>query len=60
MSTIDLIANIKKSSKKMSQSQRKTRLIEAHIIKNNGEYDPKYFSAETVQTSKRIVASIKA
>lgn len=60
MSTMDLIANIKKSSKNMSKAQRKTRLVNAHIIKSNGEYDPKYFSTETVQTSKRIVASIKA
>ena len=60
MSTVDLISNIKKTSKRMSTAQKKKRLVEAHIIKTNGEYDPRYFSAETVQSSKRIVGSIKA
>lgn len=43
----------------MSNTDRKTRLIEAHIIKENGEYDPKYFSAKTVESSKRTATSTK-
>lgn len=60
MSTVDLINNIKKTSTKMSTAQRKERLVKAHIIKANGEYDPRYFSAETVQTSKKAVVSTRA
>ena len=60
MSTADLIKNIKKTSIKMSTDQRKKRLVEAHIIKANGEYDPRYFSTETVQTSKREAVSTRA
>lgn len=60
MSTADLINNIKKTSVKMSIAQRRERLLEAHIIKANGEYDPRYFSVETVQTSKRAVARTRA
>lgn len=56
MSTIDLINKIKKTSKKMSNSDRKARLVKAHIIKENGEYDPKFFSAKTVESSKRVVS----
>lgn len=52
MSITDLIIKIKKSSKKMTKSQRKQRLIDAHIIKENGEYDPKYFTPKTVGRSK--------
>lgn len=59
MSTVDLINNIKKASIKMSIAQRKERLVEAHIIKANGEYDPRYFSAETVQTSKKMAVSTR-
>lgn len=55
MSTIDLIAKIKQSSKRMTKTQRKQRLIEAHIIKENGEYNPKYFSAGTVKASREIL-----
>ena len=60
MSTVDLISKIKRTSKTMSKAQRKTRLVKAHIISENGEYDPRYFSAETLRTSKRVVGSIKA
>jgi hypothetical protein len=60
MSTVDLISKIKKTSKKMSIEQRKERLIQAHIIKRNGEYDPKYFSLDTVKNSKKIIATLKA
>ncbi len=56
MSTIDLVAKIKTSSKRMTKVQRKKRLVEAHIIKDNGQFDPKYFSTTTVNASKRIIA----
>lgn len=55
MSTIDLVAKIKTSSKQMTRTQRKQRLVDAHIIKNNGQFDPKYFTVSTVNASKRIV-----
>ncbi|MBU0632398.1 hypothetical protein KKA17_07125 [bacterium] len=58
MSTVDLISKIKKTSRTMSKTQRKNRLVKAHIIKDNGEYDPKYFSAATVKTSKRLESSL--
>lgn len=54
MSTIDLIASIKRTSKRMTKDQRKQRLIEANIIKDNGEYNPKYFSVKTVKSAKRM------
>ncbi len=60
MSTAELINNIKKTSIKMSINQRRERLLEAHIIKANGEYDPKYFSAETVQNSKKALVGKRA
>ena len=57
MSTVDLINRIKRTAVGMSKEQKRSRLIKAHIIKDNGEYDPKFFSAETVQISKKVVAS---
>lgn len=60
MSTIDLISKIKSTSKTLSKTQRKSRLVKAHIIKNNGEYDPRYFSTKTVQTSKQVLSSSQA
>lgn len=60
MSRVDLIKKIKKTAAGMSNEQKRNRLIKAHIIKDNGEYDPKYFSAETVQISKRVIASSRA
>lgn len=56
MSTVDLIKKIKKTAIGMSKEQKRSRLIKAHIIKDNGEYDPKYFSTETVQISKKVIA----
>ncbi|MFV0562194.1 hypothetical protein [Malaciobacter mytili] len=56
MSTIDLVAKIKTSSKRMTKTQRKKRLVEAHIIKDNGQFDSRYFSRTTVNASKRIIA----
>lgn len=58
MSTIDLIKRIKQTSKIMTSAQRKQRLVDAHIIKENGQYDPKYFSENTVKASKRIIAKM--
>lgn len=58
MSTIDLIAKIKKDSKKMTNSQRRQRLVDAHIINTSGEFDPKYFSSHTIKNSK--VLRVKA
>lgn len=55
MSTIDLVAKIKTSSKQMTRTQRKQRLVDAHIIKTNGQFDPKYFTVSTVKASKRII-----
>lgn len=55
MSTIDLVAKIKESSKRMTKTQRKKRLVEAHIIKENGEYNPKYFSSRTVKASRETL-----
>jgi len=60
MSTAQLIVKIKQTSNKMTDSQIKQRLVSAHIINANGEYDPRYFRAETVQASKRIIANIKS
>lgn len=60
MSTIDLITKIKRTSKTMSKEQRRTRLVKAHIISENGEYDPKYFTTRTVQTSKLATRTNKA
>ena len=36
----------------MTSEQRRQRLVDAHIIKENGQYDPKYFSNKTVKASK--------
>ena len=56
MSTVDLLKRIKRAAVGMKKKKKRSRLIKAHIIKDNGEYDPKFFSAETVQISKKVVA----
>ncbi len=58
MSTVDLITKIKATSKQMTKTQRKQRLVDAHIIKINGEFDPKYFTKATVKASKKIMVKV--
>ncbi|MCG3696033.1 hypothetical protein L5F39_00290 [Aliarcobacter butzleri] len=58
MSTVDLIKRIKQTSKIITSEQRRQRLVDAHIIKENGQYDPKYFSNKTVKASKKIIAKM--
>ena len=53
MSTIELLRKIKRSSKTMTKEDKKKRLVSAHILTENGEYDPRYFSYTTVQSSKK-------
>jgi len=55
MSTINLVAKIKTYSKRMTKTQRKQRLVDVHIIKTNGQFNPKYFTVSTINASKRIL-----
>lgn len=59
MSTLDLINKIKKTSANMSSSEKRNRLIKARIIKDTGEYDPRYFTEATVRASKRATNSLR-
>lgn len=51
MSTNELIDRIKASSKHESNETKRKRLIEAKILDTQGNYDPRYFSPETVAKS---------
>lgn len=54
MSIVELMKRAKKSASKRSRQDRKTLLIDAHILDTNGNYDSAYFSKSTVQRSKSI------
>jgi hypothetical protein len=58
MSTAELIKKIQLSDKKMTLAQRKQRLINAHILDVNGQFDSRFFSVETVNSKKNL--SIKS
>lgn len=58
MSTAELIKKIQLSQRKITPAQRRQRLINAHILDNNGQFDSRYFSVETVNSKKNL--SIKS
>jgi hypothetical protein len=54
MSIVELMQKAKKSASERTRQDRKTLLIDAHILDTNGNYDSVYFSKSTVQRSKAI------
>jgi len=54
MSIVELMQKAKKSASERTRQDRKTLLIDAHILDTNGNYDSAYFSKSTVQRSKAI------
>jgi len=55
MSIEELIRKIVENEKHLTEADRMQRLIDAHILDKNGYYDSRFFRAETVEKSKKVV-----
>ncbi len=52
MSIVELMNRAKESASKRTDEERNRLLIEARILDEDGNYDARYFSKETVEKSK--------
>jgi len=55
MSVDELIKKVKESSNKRTLNEKKDILIKAKILNNDGYYDSRFFTSETVEKSKSII-----
>ena len=54
----DLIRKIEESDKHLSDEERTKRLIAARILTEEGYYDKRYFSQESVEKSKKALKQL--